>query len=152
GGKKEGLLPVRAAIWLLPAQLPGSGKRGCKQDRSQVCERCAHGKVAEECRRAEEREEDRNKERLGARGIELTFLGTRGEIKIRSRRHFRHSALLVRQDEARVMIDCGADLVKPAQGGGSYGHCVNPGACRPRRWARAWRRLSGPRCRRDLVA
>jgi ribonuclease BN (tRNA processing enzyme) len=43
------------------------------------------------------------------RRIELTFLGTRGEIKIRSRRHFRHSALLVRQGRARVMIDCGAD-------------------------------------------
>ena len=41
--------------------------------------------------------------------IELTFLGTRGEIKIRSRRHFRHSALLVRLGQARVMIDCGAD-------------------------------------------
>ncbi|MGA8689686.1 MAG: MBL fold metallo-hydrolase, partial [Methyloceanibacter sp.] len=32
-----------------------------------------------------------------------------GEIKIRSRRHFRHSALLVRHGHARVMIDCGAD-------------------------------------------
>ena len=41
--------------------------------------------------------------------MELTFLGTRGEIKIRSRRHGRHSTLLVEQDDARVMIDCGTD-------------------------------------------
>jgi len=41
--------------------------------------------------------------------MRLTFLGTRGETAIRSRRHQRHSALLVEQDGARVMIDCGAD-------------------------------------------
>jgi len=41
--------------------------------------------------------------------IELTFLGTRGEIKLRSAHHRRHSALLVARDGARIMIDCGAD-------------------------------------------
>src|SRR6516165_8514878 len=41
--------------------------------------------------------------------IELTFLGTRGEIKIRSRRHQRHSSMLVHYSHTRVMIDCGAD-------------------------------------------
>jgi ribonuclease BN (tRNA processing enzyme) len=41
--------------------------------------------------------------------IELTFLGTRGEIKIRSRRHRRHSSLLVHYKNTRIMIDCGAD-------------------------------------------
>ena len=41
--------------------------------------------------------------------IELTFLGTRGEIKVRSRRHQRHSALLIEHGNARIMIDCGAD-------------------------------------------
>ena len=41
--------------------------------------------------------------------MELTFLGTRGEIEVRSRRHRRHSALLVCQNDARIMIDCGAD-------------------------------------------
>ena len=41
--------------------------------------------------------------------MRLTFLGTRGEIKVRSRRHFRHSSLLVEHDNQRVMIDCGAD-------------------------------------------
>jgi phosphoribosyl 1,2-cyclic phosphodiesterase len=47
---------------------------------------------------------------LRATGIfELKFLGTRGEIKIRSRRHWRHSALLIRHNDARIMIDCGAD-------------------------------------------
>jgi glyoxylase-like metal-dependent hydrolase (beta-lactamase superfamily II) len=42
-------------------------------------------------------------------GLELTFLGTRGEIKIRSRPHQRHSSLLVEHDGARIMIDCGTD-------------------------------------------
>jgi phosphoribosyl 1,2-cyclic phosphodiesterase len=41
--------------------------------------------------------------------IELTFLGTRGEIDSHARRHRRHSALLVRHAETRIMIDCGAD-------------------------------------------
>jgi phosphoribosyl 1,2-cyclic phosphodiesterase len=39
----------------------------------------------------------------------LTFLGTRGEIELRTRRHRRHSSLLVQRGRARVMIDCGAD-------------------------------------------
>src|ERR671930_2576637 len=41
--------------------------------------------------------------------FELTFLGTRGEIEVRSRRHRRHSSALVRHGGARIMIDCGAD-------------------------------------------
>ena len=41
--------------------------------------------------------------------VELTFLGTRGEIKVRSHRHQRHSALLIEHGDARIMIDCGAD-------------------------------------------
>lgn len=41
--------------------------------------------------------------------IELTFLGTRGEIEARSPWHRRHSALLVEHTSARIMIDCGAD-------------------------------------------
>jgi phosphoribosyl 1,2-cyclic phosphodiesterase len=49
--------------------------------------------------------------KVGSRteAIELTFLGTRGEIKVRSRRHRRHSALLIEHESARIMIDCGAD-------------------------------------------
>ena len=51
---------------------------------------------------------------VGARTgtFELTFLGTRGEIKIRSRWHRRHSSLLIRHNGARIMIDCGADWVR----------------------------------------
>lgn len=41
--------------------------------------------------------------------IALTFLGTRGEINMRSRRHLRHSAVLIEYQNARIMIDCGVD-------------------------------------------
>jgi len=41
--------------------------------------------------------------------MRLTFLGTRGGIEARSRRHRRHSALLVEHENARIMIDCGSD-------------------------------------------
>lgn len=41
--------------------------------------------------------------------IELTFLGTRGELKIRSRRHRHHSSLLAHHGDTYTMIDCGAD-------------------------------------------
>jgi phosphoribosyl 1,2-cyclic phosphodiesterase len=41
--------------------------------------------------------------------VRITFLGTRGEIELRSRSHLRHSALLVEPGAVRVMIDCGAD-------------------------------------------
>lgn len=49
---------------------------------------------------------------LRNRGILLTFLGTRGEIDVRTRRHRRHSSLLVQRADARVMIDCGADWLR----------------------------------------
>lgn len=41
--------------------------------------------------------------------MKLTFLGTRGYIEAKSRRHRRHSALLIEYYHTRVMIDCGAD-------------------------------------------
>jgi phosphoribosyl 1,2-cyclic phosphodiesterase len=41
--------------------------------------------------------------------MELTFLGTRGEIDARTRRHRMHTSLLVSHRGARVMIDCGLD-------------------------------------------
>jgi len=44
--------------------------------------------------------------------MELTFLGTRGEIELRSPRHRRHSSLLVRHGDMRIMIDCGADWLE----------------------------------------
>jgi glyoxylase-like metal-dependent hydrolase (beta-lactamase superfamily II) len=39
----------------------------------------------------------------------LTFLGTRGYIDARTRRHRMHTALLVTRRRRRVMIDCGED-------------------------------------------
>jgi len=47
--------------------------------------------------------------------LQLTFLGTRGEIEARSRRHRRHSALLVEYKNARIMIDCGGDWLGQLQ-------------------------------------
>ena len=41
--------------------------------------------------------------------MNLTFLGTRGEIEARTRRHRMHTALLVSYRSAHVMIDCGLD-------------------------------------------
>jgi phosphoribosyl 1,2-cyclic phosphodiesterase len=41
--------------------------------------------------------------------VKLTFLGTRGAIEARSRRHRWHSALLVGYRGGRVMVDCGTD-------------------------------------------
>lgn len=41
--------------------------------------------------------------------MEVTFLGTRGEIELRSPRHRCHSALLIEHGSGRIMIDCGAD-------------------------------------------
>ena len=41
--------------------------------------------------------------------MELTFLGTRGEIEKRTRRHYMHTSLLVSYGDAGVMIDCGLD-------------------------------------------
>jgi len=48
---------------------------------------------------------------MGSRttAIDVSFLGTRGEIDLRSRRHFRHSAVMALEADTRVMIDCGAD-------------------------------------------
>jgi phosphoribosyl 1,2-cyclic phosphodiesterase len=42
----------------------------------------------------------------------LTFLGTRGEIDIRTRRHRRHTSTLVSNRGSQVMIDCGTDWVR----------------------------------------
>jgi phosphoribosyl 1,2-cyclic phosphodiesterase len=41
--------------------------------------------------------------------MNLVFLGTRGEIQARTRRHRMHSSLLVSYRSTRVMIDCGLD-------------------------------------------
>jgi ribonuclease BN (tRNA processing enzyme) len=41
--------------------------------------------------------------------MQLTFLGTRGEIEKRTRRHRMHTSLMVFYRDADVMIDCGLD-------------------------------------------
>ena len=41
--------------------------------------------------------------------MKVVFLGTRGEIEARTRRHRMHSSLLVSYGSARVMVDCGLD-------------------------------------------
>jgi len=41
--------------------------------------------------------------------VKLTFLGTRGEIDARTRRHRMHTSLLVSYRSANVIIDCGLD-------------------------------------------
>ena len=41
--------------------------------------------------------------------MKLLFLGTRGLIEKKTRRHRRHSALLVRESGTTILIDCGAD-------------------------------------------
>jgi phosphoribosyl 1,2-cyclic phosphodiesterase len=41
--------------------------------------------------------------------VNLTFIGTRGEIEARTRRHRMHTSLLISHRGACVMIDCGFD-------------------------------------------
>ena len=41
--------------------------------------------------------------------MNLVFLGTRGNIGKKGRRHRRHSVLLVENADARILLDCGAD-------------------------------------------
>src|SRR5438128_10680967 len=49
------------------------------------------------------------RQRLVFYKMNLTFLGTRGEIKARTRRHRMHTALLVSHLGAREMFDCAPD-------------------------------------------
>lgn len=46
----------------------------------------------------------------------ITFLGTRGSIELKNRRHRRHSALLIQHRNRRVMVDCGADWLGRVMG------------------------------------
>jgi phosphoribosyl 1,2-cyclic phosphodiesterase len=47
--------------------------------------------------------------------MKLVFLGTRANTARTTRRHRRHSALMVRHGRVRVMIDCGADWLGRAE-------------------------------------
>jgi phosphoribosyl 1,2-cyclic phosphodiesterase len=53
--------------------------------------------------------------------MKLTFLGTRGNIDVRSPRHRRHTATLVSYRGAHIMIDCGTDWLRTV-------HRVKPNA------------------------
>ena len=44
--------------------------------------------------------------------MDICLLGTRGNIERRTRRHRRHSALLVQKVDARILIDCGVDWLR----------------------------------------
>lgn len=46
------------------------------------------------------------------RGIDLVFIGTRGNTIERTSRHRRHSSLLVQSEKQNIMIDCGADWLR----------------------------------------
>jgi phosphoribosyl 1,2-cyclic phosphodiesterase len=46
--------------------------------------------------------------------MNLRFLGTRGEIEARTRRHLRHSSLLIVRRTRRIVIDWGDDWIDPA--------------------------------------
>jgi hypothetical protein len=56
--------------------------------------------------------------------MELTFLGTRGEIERRTRRHRMHTSLMVSHRGARVMIDCGLDWLGLEKWGALPGACA----------------------------
>lgn len=53
--------------------------------------------------------------------MKLTFLGTRGNITARTKKHYRHSTLLVSFRRKTIMIDCGRDWLKKV-------YTINPDA------------------------
>lgn len=42
----------------------------------------------------------------------ITFLGTRGYIDARTRKHYRHTSTLITYRNKKIMIDCGLDWIK----------------------------------------
>ncbi len=44
--------------------------------------------------------------------MKITFLGTRGNITARTKKHYRHSSMLVSFGRKTIMIDCGRDWLK----------------------------------------
>lgn len=44
--------------------------------------------------------------------MKISFLGTRGYIDVRTRRHYRHTSTMITYRGKRVMIDCGIDWEK----------------------------------------
>lgn len=41
--------------------------------------------------------------------MKITFLGTRGYIDVRTKKHYRHTATLIAYKNKRILIDCGID-------------------------------------------
>lgn len=58
GGKGEGLFRIRAPLRVLPARLPTSGGRRCREDRGELRQGRTDGEVAEDGGSAKGREED----------------------------------------------------------------------------------------------
>ncbi|MGA7875302.1 MAG: MBL fold metallo-hydrolase [Desulfoferrobacter sp.] len=48
--------------------------------------------------------------------MKLIFLGTRGYIKAETKRHYRHTSLMVSFYGKQVMIDCGEDWLHQLNG------------------------------------
>lgn len=44
--------------------------------------------------------------------MQIIFLGTRGGIKIKSKIHYNHSAILIKNKKTKIMIDCGSDYLQ----------------------------------------
>ncbi len=44
--------------------------------------------------------------------MKLTFLGTRGYIDTRTKKHYRHTATLITAHNKKIMIDCGSEWTK----------------------------------------
>lgn len=47
--------------------------------------------------------------------MQVTFLGTRGNLRVRTRRHWRHTATKITGGRVSLMIDCGADWMPVVQ-------------------------------------
>ena len=75
--------------------------------------------------------------------MRLTFLGTRGEIDARTRRHRMHTSLLVSYRGANVMIDAGLDWLGKLKRVGPERDCAHTRASRSRLGIKTGRALSG---------
>lgn len=44
--------------------------------------------------------------------MRITFLGTRGYIDVRTKKHYRHTSMLITYRNKKIMIECGLDWIK----------------------------------------
>ena len=82
--------------------------------------------------------------------MNLKFLGTRGEIEKRTRRHHMHTSVMVSYRGADVMIDCGLDLAGKIRAAASKGDCADARAPRSRLGFEKRRTLPGARAAKNL--